>query len=122
MTARWWWLGFSDETRPKGARAIGAAIIKANTPEGAAIIIEQEGVVPDGDHVQILHGEIPEEWGEPPPGFAGRLLGFAEAELLAKKWSPNGTGLATPEDIKQAFLDDDAKPGEELFRRSRGRR
>jgi len=122
VSARWWWLGFTDETRPKGERALGAAIVKANTGPGAGMIAEQEGIVPDGDHVQILHGEIPEEWGEPPPGFAGRLLDVGEAELLARRWNPSGAGLATSDDIRAAFLDDGAKPGEELFRRSRGKR
>lgn len=112
----WWWVGYTDRTRPVGRQALGAIIVKQRGSEEAKhvdLAIRRAGIHPGGE---ALYATIDESWGEPPTGFAYRLLNAAEAETLARLWDPGHGGLAGPDDIRKAFLDDDAKDGQPLFR------
>lgn len=113
---RWWWVAYDNERLPKGQRSLGCVIVKHAGPEHlvAADLIAR-GLAPRGG--QPHFGAIALEWGDPPPGYEGRILGRDEAEALAKAWDPGHQGLADPEDIKRAFLDDGAKDGDPLFRK-----
>lgn len=112
---KWWWVGYTDSTRPRGDQARGVVVIKHAGPEHlVAATIICNGLAPR--NAKPLFGIIEEKWGDPPPGYANRLLGKDEAEALAKAWDPGHRGLASPEQIEGAFLDDDAKDGEPLFK------
>ncbi len=112
----WWWVGYTDRTRPVGTQARGAVIVQHEGPSATVDAhVRAIGAHPGGA-AEALYATIAQIWGDPPPGFAGRLLGVHEAELLAKRWDPGHRGLAGPDDIRDAFLDDDARDGEPLFR------
>lgn len=121
MSARWWWVGYTDTARPKGKRARGAVVIRHAGPEHiiAAELIRR-GLAPTG--AVPLFGLIDETWGDP-PGLEGadvyksKLLDMSEAEVLAMAWDPGHGGLAGPDDIKAAFMDDAAPDGDPLFKR-----
>ena len=110
----WWWVGYTDRTKAVGTQALGAVVVKHEGPEEAVnAYVNTLGVHPGGEG---LYATIAETWGDPPPGFSGRLLGAREAEVLAKRWNPGHGGLAGPDDIREAFLDDEARDGDPLFR------
>lgn len=110
----WWWVGYTDATRPKGRQALGAVIVRHEGPEHViAAELIRRGLAPRGG--QPLFGRIALEWGDPPPGYEGRILDAAEADTLSRAWDPGHAGLAGPHDIKTAFLDDAAKDGDPLF-------
>lgn len=112
----WWWVGYTDSTRPKGKQALGAVIIKhAGHEHIVAAELIRRGLAPAGG--KPIFGRINLEWGDPPAGYEGRLLNAKEAEALAVAWDPGHGGLAGAEDIKRAFLDDDARDGDPLFRK-----
>lgn len=112
----WWWVGYTDSTRPKGKQALGAVIIKHSGPEHlVAAELIRRGLAPSGG--TPVFGRVALEWGEPPSGYEGRILDAATAEALSVAWDPGHMGLAGPEDIKRAFLDDNAKDGDPLFKR-----
>lgn len=110
----WWWIGYTDERRPKGSRAQGCVVVQAVNWEAAVRHAELMGLAPAG--AVPLAARMPDNLGAPPPGYANRLLGVAEAGLLAKRWDPSHGGLAGADDIAKAFSDDDAKPGDPLFK------
>ena len=115
---KWWWVGYTDSTRAKGRQALGAVIVKHAGPEHlVAAELIRRGLAPVGG--KPLFGVIALDWGGPPPGFEGRLLNASDAEALAKAWDPGHGGLAGPDDIKRAFLDDKAKDGDPLFKGSK---
>lgn len=112
----WWWVGYTDATRARGRQALGAVIIKHTGPEHlVAAELIRRGIAPAGG--TPLFGIIAVEWGNPPAGYEGRLLNTDDAEALAKAWDPGHGGLAGPDDIKGAFLDDAARDGDPLFRK-----
>lgn len=114
---RWWWIGYTDEKRPKGDRALGAVIIRSWDADRAVALARSLGLAPLG--AEALVGGVPASWGDPPAGFVSRLIGKAEAEVLARQWDPQRRGLADAEQIKNAFLDDKSQVGEPLFERKR---
>jgi hypothetical protein len=121
---RWYWVGYSDSSAPRGKQAKGAAIVRA---WGEAEAVADLRAVLIGEHPGLASWEahvglIPEEWGTPPAYRVAdarlqtsALLDAREANDLARAWDPAHRGLAGAEDIKAAFLDDDAKPGDPLF-------
>lgn len=112
----WWWVAYDNERLPKGQRSLGCVIVKHGGPEHlVAAELIRRGLAPVGGTPHF--GKIALEWGDPPAGYEGRVLNRTDAEALAKKWDPGHRGLASPEDIKQAFEDDDAKDGDPLFRK-----
>jgi hypothetical protein len=112
----WWWVGYTDDRRSKGQRALGAVIVKHSGPEHfVAAELIRRGLAPSGG--RPLFGRIDLAWGDPPAGYEGRLLNAQEAEALAKAWDPGHGGLAGPDDIRGAFGDDQAQDGAPLFRR-----
>jgi hypothetical protein len=124
----WWWIGFTNTALPVGQQALGACIVRHPGPAGQALYLTRAiGVFPharrgQGDQIvetEGLVGQVPSSWGDPPAGYENRLLSREEAEALAKLWNPSKQGLADARDIESAFLDDDAKPGDPLFRRTR---
>jgi hypothetical protein len=121
---RWYWVGYTDPMAAKGHQAKGAAIVQAWSEEDAVLTLDHRGVRQHAWWVALV-GVIPEEWGEPPMslpssarGCSG-LLNAIEAEALAIGWDPARRGLAGAEDIKAAFLDDQAKDGDPLFGKPR---
>lgn len=112
----WWWVGYTNDSLPKGQRALGAVIVQHEGPEHiiAAELIAR-GLAPRGG--RPLFGRIAAEWGPPPAGYEGRLLDKDQAEALAKAWDPGHRGLADPDDIRQAVSDDAALPGDPLFKK-----
>lgn len=128
----WWWVAYTDETRPKGERSLGAIIVQhpgATTEIAADLVLL--GLAPSGVPV---FGEIASQWGDPPIWLGlergageflvgaptrvravSRLLNREEALALAKAWDPGHGGLADEEDIRGAFEDDDAAEGSPLF-------
>lgn len=113
----WWWVGYCDNSKPKGQRAQGCAIIKHAGPEHiVAAELIRLGIAPSGGEPHF--GMVGATWGDPPPGYEGRLLNQAEGEALAKAWDPGHGGLADADDIKRAFEDDNAKDGDPLFKKA----
>lgn len=113
---RWWWVGYTDDSRAAGQRARGCAIIRHPGPESAvAAELAGSGIAPAG--ARPLFGVIAAEWGDPPRGYELRLLNVEEAQALAMAWDTGHRGLADADDIKRAFLDDDAADGDPLFRK-----
>lgn len=108
----WWWVAYTDDKRPKGERALGAVIVRH--PGGFAQV---ERYIADVLHLIVpgvsMGGMMPADYGEPPLGYANRLLSPDEAKALADKW---GGGVATSDDIAKAFADDSAQLGDPLFR------
>lgn len=115
MAAIWWWVGYTNTTRPRGSQALGVIIVQSDRAEHViAAELIRRGIAPAGG--EPLFGRIAAAWGDPPAGYEGRLLDATEAEVLAKAWDPGHGGLASAEDIKRAFLDDSAKDGDPLFK------
>lgn len=126
LIKRWFWLGYTDERKPKGERAMGCVILQATSGPSADAIARELMVATQGargplvqDHWVVNIGEIEAVWGDPPGGYASRLLGRREAEMLAHEWDPQHGGLAEADDIAEAFSDDGAKAGAPLFRGKR---
>lgn len=118
MTGKqWWWCGLTNEDLPKGQRAIGAVVVLADEDDGAdsqaqVMAILRRARLPLG--IVGCFGEpMDPKYGNPPPDCVGVYLDRLQAEQLAKLWCG---GFASPEQIEQAFLDDEAKVGEPLFK------
>lgn len=114
---RWWWIAYTDDSRPVGQRALGCIVTQAETFDQAVDNSRMSKVrrLPIAPGGEPMGGPLPESWGHPPSGYEDRLLQTAEAEALAKAWDPSGAGLAGPDDITRAFEDDTAEVGEPLF-------
>jgi hypothetical protein len=118
---RWWWVAYTNARLPKGQQALGCVIIKHGGPEHlVAAELIRLGLAPPSGTPHF--GVIALEWGDPPrqAETVCVLLDKDQAERLAKEWDPGHRGLAGPDDIKRAFLDDDAKDGDPLFKRKDG--
>lgn len=113
MGRAWYWIGFSDASRPRGSQALGAIVVQATSIEGAVWDINQAGLHPGGE---AMGGEMPADLGAPPQKYVMRLLDNAQAEELLAFWDPQNAKLATAEEIREAVLDPDAKVGEPLFK------
>ena len=113
--ASWWWIGFTDDSRPMGQRALGAIVVFATDERDALRAARAFGNVPSGPQVRACYGAIDESWGDPPGDVVGKLLGEDDARELALSWDPGHRGLADADQIRKAFEDDDAKDGEPLF-------
>lgn len=117
---RWWWIGYTDRSYPKGQQARGCVIIRGLSWNDAVAAAKRLGLEPapkgPAEDFEALGGHMDPKLGEPPPGYAGRWLTNDQALALAKLWDPNG-GVANATDIERAFLDDEAKEGDPLFRR-----
>lgn len=109
----WWWVGISDPRLPKGEQALGAVIVTA-TDEATAGLKARAAMGYYYAHTEMFIGQVPPERGDPPPHVVGRMLARKDAEALAQTWP--GYGFASPEEIKQAILDDEALQGDPLFR------
>jgi hypothetical protein len=111
---RWWWISYTDETRAKGDRAVGACVVQAGGGFTYAVDYAREsGLQPVGEDIESHGGMMLTSFGDPPPEYVGRWLTNEEATTLAKIW---GGGVATPQDVERAFADDDAQEGSPLFR------
>lgn len=121
MTAVWWWVGLTDESAPKGMKAMGAVVVKAEDEASAdeaaqRTIIEACEAVGNRPDTALTWARMaapmdPKFGG--PPGMSSRVLTSSQAVVFAERWCG---GVATPDDIKQAFLDDDAVTGQPLFK------
>jgi hypothetical protein len=109
VTKQWFWFSLSDPTRERGKEFVGCIIIDAASENEAAIEATASPAIPDRE-LDFQTGIVPIDRGPPPPGFERRLLDRAEAEILAFRWW--GGRLFTPEEIKAALMDDEAKPGD----------
>lgn len=119
---KWWWIGYTDRSCPKGWQARGCVVIRGLSWNDAVAAARRLGLEPAPrgaqEEFEAMGGYMDPALGDPPPGYASRWLSNREASELAKRWNPNG-GVADAADIERAFLDDEAKEGEPLFRRSR---
>lgn len=111
---RWWWIAYTDETRAKGERAVGACVVQAGGGfADAARLALDRGLQPVGETIEALGGMVHFEHGDPPRSYVNRYLTNEEATELGGLWTG---GIASREDIAQAFADDTAQIGESLFR------
>lgn len=111
----WWWIGFTDDARPVGQRALGAIVVDGIDERNALSVAKAYGNVPTGSQVRACYGQIDESWGDPPGDIIGQLLNENDARELALSWDPGHRGLADADQIRKAFEDDDAQDGEPLF-------
>ena len=75
--AKWWWLSFCDERRPRGDRFLGVCIVQGDELADAIQEAWRLGCNPGGEVLgfPILRGE----W-QPKKKWRGRLLTRAQAE------------------------------------------
>lgn len=125
MSKQWWWIALTDESKPNGQQAVGAVVVQAADVEEAdraaknriIDVCRAAGINPNtaltwmrsGGPMDPKYGNPPER----PPGW-GHVMTKSQAEDLAREWCG---GVASPDQIKAAFLDDEAKPGDPLFKR-----
>jgi hypothetical protein len=114
---KWYWVGYTDPSAPKGQQAKGAAVIRGWSEEEAVAALRTRGIPSHNVSWDAHVGVVPESWGNPPYGqaFISRLINAVEADKLARSWDPQHRGLAGADDIRDAFLNDDAAPGDPLF-------
>ena len=74
----WWWLSFTDASRPKGSQFLGVAIVEARGIAGAVTAAHRLGINPGG---AVLAIAIPPEH-VPALSYRNRLLSRDEAEAL----------------------------------------
>lgn len=89
---RWWWLSFSDSSKPKGSQWLGCAIVEAPDLGAAVRVAHLTGCNPGGEVMgQHLH---PSSSGEtaPPETMRNRLI-TDRGEL--ERWSVAWSGAAT---------------------------
>lgn len=99
----WWWLSFVDSTRPEGQQSLGVVLVQALSGDEAVRAMTARGCNPGGDEVLALR--IPASVGQPPEGYANRLLGIAELQRMQALWTPDEPGVE-----KLGELADDGDP------------
>lgn len=76
MNTVWWYMSFTDDTRPKGSQFLGAALVLAVTLEEAIRASWTLGCNPGG---AVMAVPLP-VGARPDPAFCNRLLTREEAE------------------------------------------
>lgn len=115
VSGPWWWAGLTDESRPKGQRAIGAIVVRADSIDFAQHAARGIAIAYGVDPALIVDlNPMGAEFGDPPhESWTNMVLNREQAERLAELWCG---GFASARDIEKAFLDDNAKAGDPLFK------
>lgn len=114
------WVAFEDETAPKGERARGALIVPSPTADfdtaaAAAVccLAAHRRAIEFSDYTVHIAEIDTDEHGLPQADWVNRPLTNDEATSIANAWTG---GVASPAQIRDAFADDTARPGDPLFR------
>lgn len=117
MSKQWWWIGLTDESQPKGHQAIGAIVVLAEGDDAGfdAEVMARNILGREGAGILTSGEPMDPRYGPPPFGrvMMDLVLSPDQAKRLAELWCG---GFASHDQIKAAFLDDEAKPGDPLFK------
>lgn len=112
------WLAFEDERAVPGTRARGAVILPSHSDREIDVLARANALIHRGhlptallEHTVHL-AEVEPRHGPPQAAWLNRHLTNDEAAAVAQAWTG---GVASRQQIRDAFADDDAVRGTPLF-------